>query len=284
MEEQVKQIGLIAGSGPFPIIFAKKAASRGYHIYAVGYPGETDPSLGRYVSAMETIHLGQVGRLIKFFKKHRVEATVMVGAVKKPSSIREIKPDLKALAMFAGMRNNTHDDRILRAFAGIMEKEGIRVRSSTFLLPELLAEPGCWTKRRPTGQEQEDIRLGWKMAKSIGKLDIGQCVVVANGTVMAVEAVDGTDSTIRRGGALAAGSSPVIVKVCKPIQDFRFDVPAMGTRTIETMHEAGVRVLALEAGKSVVFEKDEMIALADSVDITIIALTDEEMETKNTNE
>ncbi len=174
------------------------------------------------------------------------------------------------------MRKNTHDDRVLRAFAEILEKEGITICPSTFLLPELLAENGCWTRRKPTQQEKSDIRMGWKMAKAIGSLDIGQCVIVGNGMVLAVEAIDGTDSTIRRGGALSSGNA-VLVKVCKPVQDFRFDIPAVGAQTISTMQESGVRVLAIEAGKSVVFDREEMIALADRHKIAIIAHTDADM-------
>lgn len=276
METAENRIGLIAGNGPFPILFARKAAQRGYSVYAVGYHKETDPGLAEHVTAMETIYIGQVGRLFKFFKKHDVKAAVMIGAIKKPASVMEIKPDLKALALFAGMRKNTHDDRVLRAFADALEKEGIRVRSSTFLLPELLSPAGCWTRRKPTREEHDDLAHGWKMAKGIGQLDIGQCVVVANGSVLAVEAVDGTDATIRRGGGLSNGNA-VVVKVCKPIQDFRFDVPAVGAQTIQTMHASGAGVLAVEAGKSVVFDKEEMVALADRYKIAIIALTDAQM-------
>ncbi len=268
-----KHIGLIAGSGPFPIIFAEKAAEKGYAVYAVGYNKETDPDLAHHVAAMETMAIGQLGRLIRFFKKHGVEAAVMVGAIRKPGSLSEAKPDFKAIRLLAGMRKNTHDDQVLRAFARALENEGIRVRSSTFLLPELLAAKGCWTRIKPDHAALADIELGWQMAKAIGNLDIGQCVVVGNGTVLAVEAVDGTDSTIARGARLGNGNA-VVVKVCKPIQDFRFDVPAVGAGTIRTMHEAGARVLVIEAEKSVVFEKEEMIELADRFGIAIVALED----------
>jgi len=277
MDNAGEKIGLIAGGGPFPVLFAQKARERGFEVHAVGFYNETDNLLSDHVTDMETVHLGQVGRLIGFFKKRRIRSAVMVGAIKKPTSVMGIKPDIKALAMYARMRKNTHDDRVLRMVADTLEKEGITVRPSTFLMPELLSGPGRWTRRKPTRQEKSDIRLGWKMAKAIGALDIGQCVVVGNGMVLAVEAVDGTDSTIRRGGVLAGGASAVLVKVCKPIQDFRFDVPAIGAQTISTMHESGVRVLALEAGRSVVFDRARMIALADQYDITIIGLTDEQM-------
>ena len=277
MDNAGEKIGLIAGGGPFPVLFAQKARERGFEVHAVGFYNETDNRLSDHVADMETIHLGQVGRLIGFFKKRRIRSAVMVGAIKKPTSVMGIKPDIKALAMYARMRKNTHDDRVLRMVADTLEQEGITVRPATFLMPELLSEPGRWTRRKPTRQEKSDIHLGWKMAKAIGALDIGQCVVVGNGMVLAVEAVDGTDSTIQRGGALAGGASAVLVKVFKPIQDFRFDVPAIGAQTISTMHESGVRVLALEAGRSVVFDRARMIALADQYDITIIGLTDEQM-------
>lgn len=271
-----KRIGLIAGGGPFPVLFSQKAQRCGYEVHAIGFHNETDQLLADHVCAMKTIYMGQLGRLIDFFKRREIKAAVMVGAIDKPTSVFDIRPDFRALALYARMRENTHDDRVLRIFADILEKEGIRIYPSTFLLPELLSEEGCWTRRKPTRQEKNDIHLGWKMAKEIGRLDIGQCVVVGNGMVLAVEAIDGTDSTIRRGGSLSKGANAVLVKVCKPTQDFRFDVPAIGAQTILTMHESGVRALAMEAGKSVVFDKEKMISLADSHNITIIALTDEQ--------
>jgi hypothetical protein len=266
-----QRIGLIAGSGPFPLIFSEKAREKGYQVYAIGYHDETDPGLADRVEALEIIYIGQVKRLLKFFKRHQITDAVMIGAIKKPGSISEIRPDIKAISLYAGMRKNSHDDRVLRLFAKALEEEGVYIRPSTFLLPELLAQEGCWTKRIPTKDEQPDIELGWRMAKAIGKLDIGQCVVVANGSVLAVEAIDGTDSTIRRGGQLAKGNA-VVVKVCKPIQDFRFDVPAVGSQTIKTMNAAGASVLVIEAGKSLVFDQQEMVSLADRCKISIVAL------------
>lgn len=265
-----KPIGLIAGSGSFPLLFAQKAASKGFLVFAVGFRGNTAPELAAHVASLEIIHLGQIKRLIRFFKQHNVREAVMIGAIQKPGAIRDLRPDMKAISLIAKMRHDTHDDHILRAFASVMEEEGIPIRSSTFLLPELLAQAGCWTRRRPSPSEAPDIALGWRMAKEIGRLDIGQCVVVANGSVMAVEAIDGTDSTIRRGGELGRGRA-VVVKVCKPSQDFRFDVPAVGAQTIRTMHEAGVKTLVIEAGRSLVFDREEMIRLADKWGIAIVA-------------
>ena len=269
-----KRIGLIAGSGVFPILFAKKAAEKGFDVFAAGYHNETDPGLADHVKALEINHIGQIKRLIRFFKKHEITEAVMIGAIKKPGAILDIRPDMKAIGLIAAMRHSTHDDKILRVFAKALEDEGIRIRSSTFLLPELLADEGCWTKRKPAKSEGADIELGWKMAKEIGRLDIGQCVVVCNGSVMAVEAIDGTDSTIRRGGSFCNGNA-VVVKVCKPIQDFRFDVPAVGAGTIRTMRDAGATVLVIEAGRSLVFDREEMIQLADQWGMTIMAVEKE---------
>jgi DUF1009 family protein len=145
------------------------------------------------------------------------------------------------------------------------------VRASTFLLPELLAPRGCWTRRKLTRSERSDVDAGWPLAKAIGHLDIGQCIVMGGGSVLAVEAVDGTDATILRGGKLGNGEA-VVIKVCKPDQDERFDVPAIGVQTIETMHAAGARALVVEAGKAVVFDREEMVTRADKYGISIVAL------------
>jgi DUF1009 family protein len=138
-------------------------------------------------------------------------------------------------------------------------------------LPDLLARKGCWTERKPTRSEKTDIELGWKLAKEIGRLDIGQCVVVGGGSVLAIEAIDGTDSTIIRGGKLGKGAA-VVVKVCKPNQDMRFDIPAVGAQTIKSMHEAGAKVLVVEAGKAIVFDREEMIDLADKLGIAVVGM------------
>lgn len=264
------KIGLIAGSGQFPMIFSKAAKAKGFDVYAVAYVNEADQNLEHHVEAIEWIHLGQLKRLLNFFKKNGVTKAVMMGAIRKTSMFSDVKPDMKAIMFFAGMRH-THDDGLLRAFARLLEKEGIRIEASTFLLPELLATEGCWTKQKPTRSEKADIDLGWKLAKEIGRLDIGQCIVVGGGSVLAVEAIDGTDATIKRGGKLGKGNA-VVVKVCKPNQDIRFDIPAVGAQTIICMHEAGAKVLAIEAGKAVVFDRQEMVARADQYGISIVAI------------
>jgi DUF1009 family protein len=265
----MQRIGLIAGSGQFPLIFSRAASAKGYQVYAVGYVNEADPALAETVTVLEWLHLGQLKRLVRFFRQNAVSEAVMMGAVRKTRLFTDIRPDIQAIALAARMRH-THDDALLRAFAAFLEKEGVRIQPSTFLLPELLAPEGCWTRRRPSRSEEKDIALGWRLAKEIGRLDIGQCIVVGGGSVLAVEAIDGTDATIRRGGQLGKGTA-VVLKVCKPNQDFRFDVPAIGAETIRSMQTAGARVLAVEAGKTVAFDRDEMVALADRHGIAIVA-------------
>jgi len=271
----MERIGLIAGSGQFPIIFSREAAIQDYEVYAVAHRNETDPVIEEHVTAVEWIHLGQFKRALRFFKKHQVTQTVMMGGIDKTRLFRDVRPDTKAIALAVKMLH-THDDNLLSKIAAILEDEGIRVRSSTFLLPHLLAPAGCWTRRKPTKSENADIAIGWRRAKAIGALDIGQCVVVGGGSVLAVEAIEGTDATIRRGGGFSRGGA-VVVKVCKPQQDIRFDVPAIGVQTIQTMTEAGATALALEAGKAVVFDREEMVTLAEQHGISILALSDEEM-------
>jgi UDP-2,3-diacylglucosamine hydrolase len=263
------RIGLIAGGGQFPLLFARAAREKGIDVFAVAHVNETDPELEAHVTRIAWVHLGQLRRLLRFFKQHAVAEAVMMGGIKKTRMFRDVRPDLKTIALMAGLRH-THDDNLLRAFAGALEAEGIRVLESTAFLPELLAPAGCWTRRTPSAAETSDIALGWHLAKEIGRLDIGQCVVVGGGSVLAVEAIDGTDATIRRGGRLGNGQA-VVIKVCKPTQDFRFDVPAVGTETIRTMAEAGVTALALEAEKAVVFDREEMIRAADEARIAVVA-------------
>ena len=266
----MERIGVIAGSGQFPGIFSKAAKERGLKVYAVAHVGETDPRLETLVEAIRWVKIGQLSRIIAFFKKNRVSDAVMAGAITKTKMFSRVRPDLRALKVLAAM-DHTQDDGLLLGFAGEMEKQGITIRPSTFLLPELLAKRGCWTRRKPTKTEMADVRFGWRIAKEIGRLDIGQSVVVRGGSVMAVEAIDGTDATIRRGGKLGKEKT-VVVKASKPNQDMRFDMPAVGVKTINTMRDVGALVLAVEAGKTVVFDREEMVALADRNRIAIIAI------------
>lgn len=270
MSEQSEKIGLIAGGGQFPLLIAEAARNQGIGVIAVAHQGDTEPSLSDAVDEITWVKLGQLGRLIKFLKQHDVKKTLMAGTIAKKRMFRDIRPDLKSIAIFTKMAV-FHDDDILRAVSDELMKEGIEIVSSTRYLPELLAPPGCLTRKKPTKAEQEDIRFAWNVAKELGRLDIGQCVVVRRKTVLALEALEGTDETIRRGGRLAREKA-VVVKVSKPSQDLRFDVPSVGLETIRVMSDVKASLLAVEAGRTLLFDREEMVALADEKGISIISL------------
>lgn len=252
------------------MIFAESARSEGLEVVAVAHRGETMPELAGVVEKILWIKLGQLGKLVDFFKDEGVNEVVMAGGIDKKNIYRKVWPDMKALSLWSKLRNRL-DDGILRAVAGILEDEGIKVVESTMFLKSLMAPKGTLTKRSPEEHEQKDVDFGWKIAKEIGGLDIGQCIVVKDLVVVAVEAIEGTDETIRRGGKLAKKGA-IVVKVLKPNQDLRFDLPAVGLQTIRTMLEVEASCLAIEAGSVIMFEKEEMIREADRNGIAIVAL------------
>jgi hypothetical protein len=266
----MKRIGLIAGSGQFPVVFSGAAKEKGLEVFAVAHKGETEPDLESHVKAIEWISIGQLNRLISFFGSHGVKDAVMAGGITKTKAFSSVRPDLKALKLLASMVH-TQDDNLLRAFARELEESGITIHAPTFLLPELLAQKGTWTRRKPSKSEMADVHFGWEIVKEIGRLDIGQTVVVRDRSVMAVEAIDGTDATIKRGGELGRENT-VVVKASKPNQDMRFDLPAIGVKTIQIMGDARASVLAVEAERTVVFDKEEVVALANKHGIVIMAL------------
>jgi len=268
-----KRIGLIAGSGQFPLLFAHAARQAGVEVVALGFQGETDPALSKYVNEFHMLKLGQLSRMINAFRRAGITRAAMAGAINKTKLYTRIRPDWRAVKFLNSLRNKK-DDSLLRAFADELESEGIKIEPSTMFLPSLLAPEGILTRRKPNHREQVDIVFGWKMAKVIGGLDIGQCLVVKNQAVLAVEGIDGTDSTILRGGRLCREGA-IIVKVSKPIQDLRFDVPAVGYDTIETMKRVKARVLAVEAGKTLMFDREKMIDAADAAGISILVQRDE---------
>ena len=269
----MNRIGLIAGSGQFPVLFSLAARRQGFEVCAVAHIGETDPRLEDVADAVKWVKLGQLKSIIRFFKEQGVTEAAMAGAITKTRMFFDVRPDLRALKLLAAA-DHTLDDGILRAFAEDLEKEGITIRASTFLVPGLLATKGCWTRRKPSKSEWEDVRFGWRIVKEIGRLDIGQTVVVRERSVMAVEAIDGTDATIRRGGRLGRENT-VAVKASKPNQDMRFDMPAVGVETIRTMVEVKASVLAVEAKKTIVFDREDMVGLADEHKIAVLGMDEE---------
>jgi DUF1009 family protein len=262
-----EKIGLIAGKGQFPLLFAEAARRRGLEVVAVAHRGETDPAIETLAHQCQWIFVGQVGKLIRAFKEAQVTQAVMAGGVSRGRLFKDFRPDFRALAIVR-RAGAGHDDRILRGLAAELEAEGITIVSPLLYLDELLAVPGSLSRRRPTPQELEDIDYGFAIAKQVGRLDLGQCVVVHRQVVTALEAIEGTDDTILRGGRLA-GKGAVVVKVSKPGQDMRFDQPTVGRNTIEVMSEVEAGVLAIEAGKTLIFDREEMVALADQAGIAI---------------
>ena len=264
----MKTIGLIAGGGQFPILFARAARRQGVQVVAVLLRGEADKRLEPEVGSYSWISLGKLGQMIETFQKAGVSEAAMAGTVAKTKLFSRIRPDWKAVKLLARMLHKK-DDALLRALADELEAHGIQIRSSTLFLPELLAPQGVLTRRKPSTKERRDIEFGWNLAKGIGMLDIGQCLVVKDQAVLAVEAIEGTDETILRGGRLGREKA-VVVKVSKPTQDMRFDVPAVGLQTVETMKEVGASVLVIESGRTLIFDREEMIEAANKERIAII--------------
>jgi DUF1009 family protein len=266
-----ENIGLIAGRGQFPLLFAQAARQQGASVIAVAHRGETDPVLAPLVAELHWVYVGQLGKIIRIFKAAGVARAVMAGGLNRGRLFREFRPDWRALSVVR-RAGAGRDDRLLRAVAAEMEQEGITIAPSTLFLDDLLAPPGQLSHRAPTATEQEDIRLGVQVARELGRLDIGQGVVVRRQVVVALEAVEGTDAAIRRGGALA-GPGAVVVKVSKPHQDLRFDVPSVGLTTIATMREVQAAVLAVESGKTLMFDRPEMLQAAAQAKIAVWGIT-----------
>lgn len=265
-----ERIGLIAGNGRFPILFAENATRLGYVVSAVAHLGETDPELERHVDRIHWVKIGQFNKMIQALKDDGVRQAVMLGGIKKTHIFTTVMPDVRALAVASRLRH-LKDDAILREVAAELESEGIVIRESTFGLDGILVREGTLTKKKPSEKEWVDIRYGWEIVQDIGRLDIGQCVVVKGRVIVAVEAVEGTDEAIRRGGQLAREGA-VIVKRSKPQQDLRFDLPAVGPATIETMRAVKATALAVEADRGIILDRDETLQLADQAGIAIVGV------------
>jgi hypothetical protein len=262
---------LIAGSGQFPLLFALGARRAGARLYVAALEGEADPELGREAEEICWVPFGQIGRMVDFFRSRGVAQAAMAGGVTKANLFRNFKPDARILAAFARL-TTLNDDTALRALAAVFEQDGIAIRPSTLYTPELLAPAGTLTRRAFTQKETADADFGWTMARAIGGLDIGQCVVVKDRIVLAVEAIEGTDEAVRRGARLG-GPGAVVVKVAKPSQDLRFDMPSVGAATVAVMAEVKAAGLIIEAGRTLIFDRAEMIAAADRAGLSILART-----------
>lgn len=264
------KLGIIAGGGQFPLLVADAARRQGRRVVAVAHQGESRPELEETADVCLWVRLGQLGKIIKFFQQQGVTETVLAGTITKTRIFRDVWPDTRALGLWRKI-DARQDDAILRAIAGLLEEEGIKVVPSTLYLTDLLFPKGVLSRKKPGSEQADDIRFGWQVAKAIGRLDIGQCVVVRDRAVLAVEAIEGTDATIRRGGQLGREKA-VVVKVSKPGQDFRFDLPAIGLTTIETMREVKAAVLAVEAGQALLFDRAKVLAAADRAGMVVVGV------------
>jgi DUF1009 family protein len=266
------RIGLVAGNGRFPILFAESARRQGVEVVAVAHRGETCAGIADVASTVTWVDPGELEKVIAALKAAGVRQAVLVGGIRKHRLFQHMRPDARAAALLQRI-GSFNDDAVLRGVAVELETEGIEVVPPTAFLAEAVPRTGIYSRRPPTLEEWRDIRYGYRVAKEIGRWDIGQCVVVRGEAVLAVEGIEGTDETIRRAGALANGEV-VAVKVCKPTQDLRFDLPAVGPTTVESLIAAHGRALAVEADRTVMLERVEMLAAADAAGIAIVAVTE----------
>ena len=266
-------LGLIAGRGRLPLELARAARRRGLGVAAVAFHGETDPELAANVDCITWLHLGELAALLDALHAAGAEDVVMAGKILKTSlygDLASLKPDARAIALFAGLRDRS-DDAILGAIADILAGEGLLLRPQAELVPELLAQAGVLGGVVPGEAQRRDAAFGWRIAKALGQVDVGQTVVVRDRAVMALEAIEGTDAAIRR-GALLGGPGVTVVKVAKPGQDPRFDMPAIGPDTLEVLVEAKAASLAVEAGRTLVVDRARVVELADAHGIALFGI------------
>ena len=267
----MEKVGILAGVGMLPVECAKAAKLQGHEVYVVSLLPETAPALKDYADDYQEISIFKVGKILNYLKKKQVTEVTMIGKVTKELLYaHKTLPDFKAMQILMSLPNRK-DDTVMQALVKAVESTGAKVVNQTALIRPLMPPAGTLTKREPTEAELKDMKFGFQMAKEIGRLDVGQTVVVKDLAVMALEAIEGTDACIKRGGELARGGA-VVAKVAKPQQDNRFDVPAVGRKTLETMIAVGAKALVIEANETLLVERDEVIKLAEANDITIVAM------------
>ncbi len=260
----MERLGLIAGNGQFPLTVARMAKDKGFSVAACAIRGETDPLLEQEVETLTWVEFWELEKLLDFFKSQGVRRAVMAGQVKKERVFKEAPMKVKLPARVA-------DHALLQVVVQSLKRIGVRLLDSTSFLSEDLARKGCLSKRKPTSLEWEDIRFGQRVAGRSASFEIGQTVVVKQGVVLAVEALEGTDQAIRRGGALGR-EGVVVVKMARPRQDMRFDVPVVGPRTIDVLREVHAAVLAIQAKKTLFIEKEGVFAMADEIGLSLVGI------------
>jgi UDP-2,3-diacylglucosamine hydrolase len=274
----VRPIGLLACAGRFPIVFAEKARECGIPVVCIGVAGMADPALQSICYEFHWLRRMSLGFTIRTFRRADVKRWTMAGKFHKhliyqPWRWYQFLPDWRMVRFyFFRKRAANNDDSLMLGLIAEFRAAGLECVSALDLCPELLVREGVLTRRGPTAAEEKDIAVGWSLAREMGRLDVGQSVMIRERAVLAVEAIEGTDRAIERAGELCSRSGFVVVKLAKPAQDRRFDVPTVGRDTIETMHRAGGRVLAIEAGQTILLDEAETVALADRYGIAIAAL------------
>lgn len=268
----MEKIGLLAGVGRLPVECAQAAKAMGYEVYAVGLIPGVDSELAEAATDYTDISVAHLQAIIDYLKSKGVTKVTMIGKVTKELlySGQHAAPDMRMLGLMFSLPDRK-DDTLMLAFVKELAKDGLEAFDQTALIRSLMPKAGVLTKRAPTDQEKLDMEFGMKMAREIGRMDVGQTVVIKQQAVMALEAIEGTDACIRRGGELARGGA-VVAKTAKPEQDLRFDVPAVGMQTMETMIAVGATALVIEAGRTLLVERDKVVALADEHDICIVVM------------
>lgn len=262
-------IGLVAGNGQFPLEFAENARARGLSVITVALKGEADRRIEQLSDAVTWVGVGQLGKLIRSLKKHGCKQVAFAGGVTRINFVDGFRIDWVGLRMLSKLRS-FNDDSIMRGVIGAVEQGGIEVIAASTLLEKSVPRAGVLTKRGLSADELADAHIGWEAARTTGALDIGQSIVMRNKTIIAVEAVEGTDATIKRSGDVR-GKGGVLVKLAKPIQDLRIDLPAIGVRTIELMHENRITALVIEAGKALMLDPQGILDAANRLGIAIVA-------------
>jgi len=272
-----KKIGMIAGKGIYPEIFARAArkSEPSVELFAVGFHGETFEHLKDEVDVLEWFRVGQLGKIISFFTKNDVKQCVMIGQV-SPSNLFDLIPDIRLVKLLARLKEKNAES-LFTGIADELAKDGVEVMDSTTYLDDLLATEGHICGPKLKKKFEDDVKYGFRIAKETSRLDIGQSVVVKNGTVLAVEAFEGTNACVKRGGEQGKGKGCVLAKVAKPDHDFRFDVPCLGEHTIRNCHEAGIQVIACEVGKTLFLGMDDVVRLCNKYKITIVGLQDSDI-------
>lgn len=267
----MKTIGIIAGNGRFPVLALKEARNLGYRVAVCGIEKEADQVLAKMADAFQWVKVGELKKLAKFFRSEGAHEAVMAGKIEKVRLFQEnVKPDFEMVKVLMKTRD-FKDDSLLAGIANYLHGEGIDLMDSTAFVKDSLPGPGILGKRKPSKEIMESLNFGFEMAKSIGGLDIGQTVVVKKKAVLAVEAIEGTDEAIRRGGELGNGKV-VVVKVAKPNQDMRFDVPAVGMRTLKSLLDVKAEAFGFEAGKTIFLDQEEFLEKADKAGMVVIGM------------